>query len=77
VIDRLLPEALVTGAEPAYALSARGSAKRVRSSPIGEHAGPGHIAEAGEAGDDLVVGVLGERLGGGLAELVDAGALGV
>jgi hypothetical protein len=38
---------------------------------------PGHIAEAGEAGDDLVVGVLGKRLGCGLTELVDAGALGV
>jgi hypothetical protein len=50
----------------------------VRSSPIcGEHAGPGGIAKAGEASDDLVVGVLGERLGCGLAELVDAGALGV
>lgn len=44
---------------------------------LSEYAGAGEVAEAGEAGDDLVVGVLGEDLGDGLAELVDAGALGV
>ena len=43
---------------------------------FGEHPGAGEISQAWEAGDDLVVGVLGEGLGGCGGELVGVGAFG-
>ena len=78
VMEVTLPEALVTGADPAYAFSARSSANRSRSSPISARmrapltsARPGKLVMIG------VVGVLAELLGRGLFELVSAGAGGV
>ena len=42
-----------------------------------QHASLGGVAEAGEAGDELIARMFGERVGCGLTELVDAVALGV
>jgi hypothetical protein len=77
VSDRLRPDALVTGAEPAYALqrSGVGEAGAVVAD-LGKDTGPGEVVQPGEAGD-LVVGVLGERHRDSLAELLDAVTLDV
>jgi hypothetical protein len=63
VTVRDLPESRVTGAQPAKACSARSSANRSRSSPISAHDRAADVGQAaGEAGDDLIVRVLRERL---------------
>ena len=78
VMDRLRPEVLVDrgGAGVGLECAGVGEAGSVVAD-LGEYAGADEVAESGEAGNGLVGGRLGERLGDGLAELVDAGALGV
>ncbi|MGW4411807.1 hypothetical protein ACWEJ6_47855 [Nonomuraea sp. NPDC004702] len=64
---RLRPEARVTGADPANALreSGAGEAGAVVAD-LSQDPRAGLVGDAGETGDDLVVGVLLERLFGGL-----------
>jgi hypothetical protein len=76
VMVMLRPDARVIGT------SRRRPSTRARRGPVagvtdfGEDDGAGGVAEAGEAGDDLVVGVAG-RLGGRVFEAVDVVAGGV
>jgi len=73
-----LPEARVIGAEPAYDFWALGSANRDRSSPISASSrAPSRGAEAGEAEQDLAVGVLLEGGFGGCGEVVRSLAGGI
>ncbi len=64
VIEMSLPEARVTGADPAYAFSARESGTVVTD--LGKNPCAGQVRQAGETGDDGVVGVLAEFFGGRL-----------
>src|SRR4051794_3487536 len=75
---RDLPDALVTGADTANALSARSSLNRdsVIADLAEEHRATG-VGQAREAGDDRVVRVMGERGGGRRGERLDGLADGV